>query len=130
MGLLVLLLRRTQQSRATLAHRRTFWLLAAAALTVTINWATYIYGVNNGKVVETSLGYFINPLVTVLMGVFILGEKLRRLQWLAMTVAGLAGGGLTIDYGPPPWGGLGLAVSFGRYGLGQKAAHRRGGGAA
>src|SRR4051812_49660417 len=50
MGLLVLLLRRTQQFRAILAHRRTFWLLAAAALTVTINWATYIYGVNNGKV--------------------------------------------------------------------------------
>ena len=49
---------------------------------ITFNWATYIYGVNNGRVVETSLGYFINPLVTVLMGVFILGERLRPLQWV------------------------------------------------
>ena len=52
-----------------------------AAFTITFNWATYIYGVNNDRVVETSLGYFINPLVTVLMGVFILGERLRPLQW-------------------------------------------------
>src|SRR4051812_43188695 len=90
MGLLVLVLRRRAQFRALFSHRRTFLLLAAAAFTITFNWATYIWGVNNGKVVETSLGYFINPLVTVLMGVFILGEQLRPLQWLAMCFAGLA----------------------------------------
>src|SRR4051794_41215775 len=122
MGLLVLLLRRTQQSRATLAHRRTFWLLAAAALTVTINWATYIYGVNNNRVVETSLGYFINPLVTVLMGVFILGERLRPLQWVAMGVASSAVVVLTLDYGHLPWVALVLAFSFGAYGLAKKSA--------
>lgn len=123
MGLLVLLLRRTQQFRSILADRRTFWLLAAAAFTVTVNWATYIYGVNNGKVVETSLGYFVNPLVTVLMGVFILGERLRPLQWVAMGVAGLAVVVLTVDYGRLPWVALVLAFSFGSYGLAKKSAN-------
>jgi chloramphenicol-sensitive protein RarD len=123
MGLLVLVLRRTTQFRALFRHRRTFLLLAAAAFTITFNWATYIWGVNNGKVVETSLGYFINPLVTVLMGVFILGERLRRLQWAAMGVAGLAVVVLTIDYGRLPWVALVLAFSFGSYGLAKKSAN-------
>ena len=123
MGLLVLLLRRRAQFRALFSHRRTFLLLAAAAFTITFNWATYIWGVNNGKVVETSLGYFINPLVTVLMGVFILGEQLRSLQWLAMGFAGLAVVVLTLDYGRLPWVALVLAFSFGSYGLAKKSAN-------
>jgi chloramphenicol-sensitive protein RarD len=123
MGLLVLLLRRTTQYRALFKHRRTFLLLAAAAFTITFNWATYIWGVNNGKVVETSLGYFINPLVTVLMGVFILGERLRPLQWWAMGIAGLAVLVLTLDYGRLPWVALVLAFSFGSYGLAKKSAN-------
>jgi chloramphenicol-sensitive protein RarD len=123
MGLLVVVLRRTGQFRALLADRRTFWLLAAAAFTITFNWATYIYGVNNGKVVETSLGYFINPLVTVLMGVFILGERLRPLQWVAMGVAAVAVVVLTLDYGRLPWVALVLAFSFGSYGLAKKSAN-------
>jgi chloramphenicol-sensitive protein RarD len=123
MGLLVVLLRRTSQFRALFSNRRTFLLLAAAALTITFNWATYIYGVNNGKVVETSLGYFINPLVTVLMGVFILGEKLRPLQWVAMGVATFAVIVLTLDYGRLPWVALVLACSFGSYGLAKKSAN-------
>jgi chloramphenicol-sensitive protein RarD len=123
MGLLVLVLRRTTQYRALFKHRRTFLLLAAAAFTITFNWATYIWGVNNGKVVETSLGYFINPLVTVLMGVFILGERLRPLQWWAMGIAGLAVLVLTLDYGRLPWVALVLAFSFGSYGLAKKSAN-------
>jgi chloramphenicol-sensitive protein RarD len=123
MGLLVLVLRRTSQLRALLTQRRTFLLLAAAALTISVNWATYIYGVNNGKVVETALGYFINPLVTVLMGVFILGERLRPLQWAAMGVAGAAVVALTVDYGRLPWVALVLAFSFGSYGLAKKSAN-------
>ena len=123
MGLLVVVLRRTSQFRALFTHRRTFLLLAAAAFTITFNWATYIWGVNNGKVVETSLGYFINPLVTVLMGVFILGERLRPLQWVAMAVAGLAVVVLTLDYGRLPWVALVLAFSFGSYGLAKKSAN-------
>jgi chloramphenicol-sensitive protein RarD len=122
MGLLVLVLRRTSQFRALFSHRRTFLLLAAAAFTITFNWATYIWGVNNGHVVETALGYFINPLVTVLMGVFILGERLRPWQWGAMGVAALAVVVLTLDYGRPPWVALVLALTFGSYGLCKKQA--------
>ena len=82
----------------------------------------YIWGVNNGHVVETSLGYFINPLVTVLMGVFVLGERLRRWQWAALGVAALAVVVLTLDYGRLPWVALVLALRFGSYGLCKKQA--------
>jgi chloramphenicol-sensitive protein RarD len=123
MGLLVVVFRRTSQLRAILADRRTFLLLATAAVVVSVNWATYIYGVNNERVVETSLGYFINPLVTVLMGVFILGERLRPLQWAALGVASLAVVVLTVDYGRLPYIALVLAFSFGTYGLLKKTAN-------
>ena len=123
MGLLVLLLRRTREFRALVNDRRTFWILCGAAAVISVNWATYIYGVTNDRVVETSLGYFINPLVTVLMGVVILGEQLRRLQWVAMGIATLAVVVLTIDYGRPPWVALILAFSFGTYGLAKKTAN-------
>ncbi len=123
MGLILLLWRRTAQIRALVADRRVFVLLAVAAAVITVNWAVYIYGVNNGRVVETSLGYFINPLVTVLMGVFILGERLRRLQWVAMAVAGVAVVVLALDYGRLPWVALVLAFSFGSYGLAKKTAN-------
>jgi chloramphenicol-sensitive protein RarD len=123
MGVIAVVLRRGARVRALLADRRTFTLLALAAVVVTVNWATYIWGVNNGRVVETSLGYFINPLVTVLMGVFILRERLRPLQWVAMAVAGAAVGVLTLDYGRLPWVALILAFSFGSYGLAKKTAN-------
>ena len=122
MGLLVLVLRRTSTVRRLVANRRTRTLLVLAACLITVNWAVYIWGVNNGHVVETSLGYFVNPLVTVLMGVFILGERLRRWQWAAMSVAGLAVAVLTLDYGRPPWIALTLALTFGSYGLCKKQA--------
>ena len=122
-GLLVVIFRRLPQLRAILADRRIFMLLAAAAAVITVNWATYIYGVNNERVVETSLGYFINPLVTVLMGVVILGERLRPLQWLAMGVATLAVVVSTVDYGRLPYIALVLAFSFGTYGLLKKTAN-------
>jgi chloramphenicol-sensitive protein RarD len=123
MGILVLALGRRQIVRGLVADRRVFGLLALAACLVTVNWATYIWGVNNGHVVETSLGYFINPLVTVLMGVFILGERLRPGQWGAMAIAGLAVVVLTVDYGRLPWVAIVLAFSFGSYGLCKKQAH-------
>ena len=84
------LLRRTPQLRAI--ARATGGVLAAAraspSVVIALNWGGYIYGVNNGRVVETSLGYFINPLVTVLLGVLVLGERLRPLQWVAIGIAG------------------------------------------
>lgn len=122
MGLLLVAFRRTPQLREILAERRTVLLLAAAALVITVNWAIYIYGVNSERVVETSLGYFINPLVTVLMGVFLLGERLRPLQWAALGIASVAVVVLTVDYGRPPWIALALAFSFGTYGLLKKTA--------
>jgi chloramphenicol-sensitive protein RarD len=90
---------------------------------ISVNWGTYIWGVNNDHVVETSLGYFINPLVTVLMGVVVLGERLRRLQWVALGIATAAVVGLTVEYGRPPWVALVLAFSFGSYGLAKKKAN-------
>ncbi len=119
----VLVLRRRDRLLATLADRRTRWLLAVAAVLITVNWGTYIWGVNNHHVVETSLGYFINPLVSVLIGVVVLGERLRRLQWAALALAGVAVLALTVEYGRPPWVSLVLAFSFGSYGLAKKKAN-------
>jgi chloramphenicol-sensitive protein RarD len=123
MGILVLVLQRRPVVRGLVADRRVFRLLALAACLITVNWATYIWSVNNGHVVESALGYFINPLVTVLMGVFILGERLRPVQWAAMGVAALAVVVLTVDYGRLPWVALILAFSFGSYGLCKKQAN-------
>jgi chloramphenicol-sensitive protein RarD len=122
MGLLVVVLRRSAHLRAILADGRAARLLLLAAAVISINWGTYIYGVNSGRVVETSLGYFINPLVTVLMGVLILGERLRALQWVALCVGAAAVAVLTWDYGRPPYVALALAFSFGTYGLAKKTA--------
>jgi chloramphenicol-sensitive protein RarD len=123
MGVLVIVLGRTAAFRRVVSEGRVARLLALAAVLITVNWAVYIWGVNNGHVVETALGYFINPLVTVLMGVFILGERLRRWQWAAMAVAGLAVVVLTVDYGRLPWVALILALTFGSYGLCKKQAN-------
>jgi len=91
--------------------------LALAAALVTVNWGVYIYGVNSEHVVETSLGYFINPLVTVVLATVFLHERLRRRQVLALAVAAAGVLVLTVDYGRVPWIALTLAVSFGLYGL-------------
>ena len=123
MLLLVVALRRWAQLRRLLADGRRVRILTFAAALISINWGTYIWGVNNGHVIETSLGYFINPLVTVLMGVLLLGERLRPLQWAALGLAGLAVVGLTVELGRPPWVALILAFSFGSYGLAKKKAN-------
>jgi len=120
---LILALGRRRQLRKVLASPRTRGILALAAVVIAVNWGTYIWGVNNGHVVETSLGYFINPLVTVLMGVVVLGERLRTMQWVAMGIATVAVVGLTVEYGRPPWVALVLAFSFGSYGLAKKKAN-------
>ncbi|RHW24107.1 EamA family transporter RarD [Nocardioides immobilis] len=122
MALLVVALRRRAALRDLLRDRRTTLLLLLSAATITANWGTYIYGVNSERVVETSLGYFINPLVTVLMGVFLLGERLRAVQWWALGIGFIAVAVLTWDYGRPPWVALVLAFSFGTYGLAKKTA--------
>jgi len=100
-------------------RRRALLLLLAAGL-ITVNWGTFIYGVNSGQVVETSLGYFINPLVTVGLAVVVLKERLTRNQLLGVAIAAVAVAVLTIDYGRPPWIALTLACSFALYGLVKK----------
>jgi chloramphenicol-sensitive protein RarD len=97
-------------------------LLAAAAVLVTFNWGTYIYGVNSGHVVETSLGYFINPLFTILLGVLVLKERLRPAQWAAVGIGAVAVVVIAVDFGHPPWIALVLATSFGLYGFCKKQA--------
>jgi chloramphenicol-sensitive protein RarD len=91
-----------------------------AAALVTVNWFTFVWAVNSGYVVETSLGYFINPLVNVLFGVLFLREWLRPVQWIAIGLAAAGGLYLTILYGSLPWIALVLALSFGSYGLVKK----------
>jgi chloramphenicol-sensitive protein RarD len=105
-----------------LRDRRTFALLALAAVAITFNWGAYIYGVNTGHVVEASLGYFTNPLFTILLGVVLLGERLRRAQWAAVGIGAVAVLIIAVDYGQPPWIALVLAVSFGLYGFLKKKA--------
>ncbi len=100
--------------------RRRAGLLAVAAALITVNWGTFIHGVNSGHVVETSLGYFINPLVSVALGVGVLGERLRFAQGWAVGIGALAVAVLAVDYGRPPWIALILAFSFGLYGLVKK----------
>ncbi|WP_169949910.1 EamA family transporter RarD [Microbispora sp. H11081] len=101
---------------------RQLILLALAAVTISTNWGVYIYAVNTGHVVESALGYFMNPLVVVLFGVLIFRERLRRWQWVAVGLGALAVLILTLDYGRLPWIALVLAFSFGTYGLIKKAA--------
>lgn len=123
MAALVVLLRRTRQLREIVRTPRTALLLGVAAVVISFNWGGFIYGVNAGRVVEVSLGYFINPLVTVLLGVVVLGERLRRPQWAALGLAVAAVLVLTVDYGHPPWVALLLAGSFATYGLLKKQAN-------
>jgi chloramphenicol-sensitive protein RarD len=97
-------------------------LYGLASLLLATNWLVYVYGVNSGHIVETSLGYFINPLLSVALGVMLLREKLRPLQWLPVGMAALGVLYLTVHYGAVPWISLTLAFTFGTYGLIKKIA--------
>jgi chloramphenicol-sensitive protein RarD len=94
----------------------------ASALLIGANWLAYIWAVQHGHVLEASLGYFITPLVNVLLGVTLLHERLRRAQWLALTIATVGVVWLTVQAGRPPWIALSLAITFGGYGLLRKIA--------
>jgi chloramphenicol-sensitive protein RarD len=94
--------------------------VALAGVLLAVNWTIYVWAVMAHHVTEASLGYFLNPIVTVAIGVLVLREKLRRLQWLAVAIGLGAGVYLTIDFGRPPWIALGLAFTFAFYGLMKK----------
>jgi len=119
-ALLLTVVRRWGLVRATFADRRALLVLGGAAVLIAVNWLIFVYAVNSGHVVETSLGYFINPLVSVLLGVVVFSERLRPLQWTAVGIAAVAVAVLTVDYGRPPWIALGLAATFGLYGVMKK----------
>ena len=118
----ILLNRQWQEFRSAALAPKVIGIYAIAGVLLSVNWLIYVWGVNSGFIVETSLGYFINPLVSVLLGVLFLRERLRVMQWIAV---GLAAAGviyLTLTYGRPPWIALSLALSFGIYGLVKKLA--------
>jgi chloramphenicol-sensitive protein RarD len=94
--------------------------LLTTTILISINWLVYIWATNNGHVVEASLGYYINPLIIIAFGVILLKEKMRRLQWLAVSIATVGVIILTVDYGRLPWVALALALSWGTYGLVKK----------
>ena len=122
MTVVVIAARRVARLKALARDRRSLLILAGAASAISVNWGTYIWAVNAGHVVEASLGYFINPLVSVAFGVLLLGERLRRAQWVAVGIAVIAVIVLAVDHGRPPWIALTLAVSFATYGLAKKQA--------
>ncbi len=114
--------RRWDWLRQLLRQPRALAALAAAGVAISINWGMFIWAVNHRHIVEASLGYYINPLVSVLLGVLVLGERLDGMRWAAVGLAGAGVLWLAIDYGAPPWVSLTLAFSFGTYGLLKKFA--------
>lgn len=104
-------------------NRRRILILLGAAIFISINWLVYVYAVASDQVVQASLGYFINPLISVALGVILLRERLRRLQWVAVGIALIAVAILTISYGALPWISLTLGFSFALYGLLKKLAN-------
>jgi chloramphenicol-sensitive protein RarD len=119
-ALLLTVLRNWRFLRGLAARPRSLAGITLAAALIAVNWGMYIFGVNSDRVVETALGYFITPLLMVLLGVAVLGERLRPAQWAAVGVGGIAVAVLTVDYGRLPYIALSLALSFGAYSLVKK----------
>jgi chloramphenicol-sensitive protein RarD len=120
--LLVVAMGQMKEFRAKVFNPKTLLIYGAAAVLLGANWLTYVWGVNAGFVVETSLGYFINPLLSVVLGVVFLGEALRPAQWVAVGIAAAGVAYLSFDYGRLPWIAVVLALTFAVYGLVKKKA--------
>ncbi len=118
----LVLMRQVRSFAAGAFKPRTLGIYAAAAMLLGANWLTYVWGVNAGFVVETSLGYFINPLLSVVLGVVFFRERLRPMQWASVALATFGVGYLAYDYGRLPWIALVLAMTFALYGLVKKTA--------
>jgi len=120
--LIVLALRRQWRWLEQVRQPRVFWSFAASAVLLAGNWLLYIWAVNNGHVIDASLGYFITPLFNIMLGFLVLKERLRPLQWAVIGIAALGVAWLTLHAGNVPWIALGLAATFGGYGLLRKTA--------
>ncbi|MGV6812509.1 MAG: EamA family transporter RarD [Brevirhabdus sp.] len=116
-GLVLVVQGRLGQLRAALSHPRSLAVVVLAAVTISVNWGVFIWSIQFEHAVEASLGYYIFPLVSVLLGALVMGERLRRMQWIAVSVVACAVLFLTWGLGVPPWISLILASSFGLYGL-------------
>jgi len=121
--LLVLIVGKQWRAFTSAFSRRNVIILGSAAIFLSINWLVYVYAVTTNQVVQASLGYFVNPLISVAMGVLILKEKLRKTQWIAVGIAIVAVAVLTIASGSLPWIALTLGLSFATYGLLKKFAN-------
>lgn len=108
------------QVKAAMSDPSTRWRLLASATLISVNWLAFVWGVANDRALEASLGYFINPLVNVALGVIVLSERLNRIQWASVATAGAAVAYLTWNGGGLPWIALTVALSFGLYGLVRK----------
>ena len=118
----ILFTKQWKEFRAAALAPKVIGIYAIAGVLLTVNWLVYVWGVNAGFIVETSLGYFINPLISVLLGVLFLRERLRTMQWIPIGLAAVGVIYLTVTYGRLPWIALSLAFSFGFYGLVKKLA--------
>ncbi|NUQ85591.1 MAG: EamA family transporter RarD [Anaerolineales bacterium] len=118
--LYILASRQWRDFRSVAFQRKTIGIYSIAGVLLSVNWLIYVWGVNAGFIVETSLGYFINPLLSVLFGVVFLRERLRPMQWVPVGLAAVGVIYLTVTYARPPWIALSLAVTFGLYGLVKK----------
>ncbi|TFD32623.1 EamA family transporter RarD [Cryobacterium cryoconiti] len=123
-ALLITVTRKWRAFLGLLRRPRIVFTMGLAGLLIFVNWQTYVFAALSGHVVEAALGYFINPIVTVFLGVLLLGEKLRLLQWVAVGISLGAVVVLTVGYGSLPWVSLVLAFSFGFYGLIKKRVGR------
>jgi|WetSurMetagenome_2_1015567.scaffolds.fasta_scaffold330196_1 chloramphenicol-sensitive protein RarD len=120
--IIITITRQWKSLREAAGNRRIILIYLVSAILLSINWLTYVWAINAGFIVETSLGYFINPLLSVLLGVIFLHERLRPLQYVPIGLAGVGVVYVAYSYGQFPWIALTLAVSFGLYGLVKKMA--------
>ncbi|MCT8160229.1 EamA family transporter RarD [Pseudoruegeria sp. SHC-113] len=120
-GLVLLAQRRLGEVRSLLVNGQALWLVALASLMISVNWFLFILSIQIGRAVESSLGYYIFPLVAVLLGAGFFGERLSRAQWIAVGLAAFAVLGLTLGLGVAPWISLALAITFGLYGVIKKS---------
>lgn len=118
--ILVSIQRKWKLMKEAIPDSKSFLALTISSLLISFNWVIYIWAVNSNHMVEASLGYYINPLVNVFLGVFFLGERLSKLQWTSIALAAIGVTIMTVSYGQFPWVALALAVSFGLYGLAKK----------
>jgi chloramphenicol-sensitive protein RarD len=118
--ILLAIIKKLKPTFEILKNPQTMFRLLASTVLISINWLTYIWGVNHNHVVECALGYYINPLIVIGFGVILFKEKMRKLQWFAVLTAAVGVIVLTVDFGRPPWVSIILALSWGSYGVVKK----------